>query len=56
MPNISTALPAGVKVTVEGKLAGSDVALGGNSTTTRTVKLASGASAVMWAFPATTID
>jgi hypothetical protein len=36
MPNLSTAIPAGVKVTFSGKLSGGAVALGGNTLTTRT--------------------
>lgn len=56
MPNISTALPAGVKVTVAGKALGVDVVLGGNALTARVVILANGATAIHWVFPAVTID
>lgn len=56
MPNLSTALPAGVKVTISGKLSGSGVVLAGNATTLRTYTLPSGATAAHWVFPATTID
>ena len=56
MPNIATALPAGVKVTFAGELLGSDVALNGNSTTQRTYALPNGAPAVHCVFPAVQID
>lgn len=56
MPNIATAIPAGVKVTIAGKLSGSNVTIGGNALTTRTVTLPNGASAVHWVFPAVSID
>lgn len=56
LPNLATAIPAGVKVTVAGKLAGSGVALNGNSTTIRTAALPNGATACWWVFPAVDID
>lgn len=58
LPQTTTAatLPAGVKVTVSGKLSGSGVALGGNALTQRTVLLPNGATALWWVFPAVNID
>jgi len=56
MPNIATAIPAGVKITVAGKLAGSPVALLGNSQALRTALLPNGAAACWWVFPAINID
>lgn len=56
LPNIPTAIPDGVKVTVSGKLSGGAVALNGNSTSTRTALLPNGAAASWWVFPAATID
>ncbi len=56
MPNLATAIPAGVKVTCAGKLSGGAVALGGDALTQRTVRLPNGASARPWVFPAVSID
>ena len=56
LPNISTAVPDGVKITVSGKLSGGAVALNGNSTSIRTALLPNGAAAAWFAFPAATID
>lgn len=56
MPNLSSALPAGVKVTIAGKLSGGNVVLGGNALTLRTYTLPNGANAAHWVFPAATID
>jgi hypothetical protein len=56
MPNLSTAIPAGVKVTFAGTLSGSPVVLGGNAITTRTQLLPNGATAIWCVFPAATID
>jgi hypothetical protein len=51
LPNLSTAIPGGVKITVSGKLGGSAVALGGNALTQRTVTLPNGAVAIWFVFP-----
>jgi hypothetical protein len=51
LPNLSTAIPAGVKITVSGKLGASSVPLGGNALTQRTVTLPNGATAIWFVFP-----
>lgn len=56
LPNIPTAIPAGVKITASGKLSGSAVALGGNSTVSRAALLPNGAAASWYAFPSAVID
>jgi len=56
MPNISTAIPEGVKITFSGKLSGGAVVLGGNTLTTRTQTLPNGATAIWCVFPAVNID
>lgn len=56
LPNLGTAIPAGVKVTASGQLSGSAVALGGNSLSCRTVTLPNGATAVHFVFPPVSID
>lgn len=56
MPNIATAIPSGVKIQFAGKLSGTNVVLGGNAITARTVTLANGSTAIMCVFPAVSID
>jgi hypothetical protein len=56
LPNLSTAIPAGVKITFSGLLSATPVALGGNAITTRTQLLPNGATAIWCVFPAVTID
>lgn len=58
MPQFTTesVIPAGVKVTVAGKLSGSSVALGGNSTSARTVMHPNGGVRRPWVFPSVMID
>jgi hypothetical protein len=56
LPNIGTAVPAGVKVTFSGKLGSVPVGLNGNAITQRTYLLPNGAAAVHCIFPAVDID
>ena len=54
LPNISTAVPAGVKIVVTAKLSGGSVPLNGNSAIQRTQLLPNGAAASWFLFPFTT--
>lgn len=56
LPNILTAIPAGVKIELSGKLSSSPVALGGNALTQRTALLPNGAAALWAVFPSVSID